>query len=108
MVLTPSLAKSFATLGPTPLTYWIGVCNFGFDIQSSLFYHIVIMSRRCFVCGKKTVIGMSVSHSMRHTKRTFMPNLQKVTILAAGKKRKEYVCTKCLKAGKIVKFAPRA
>ena len=46
---------------------------------------------------------MSVSHSNRHTKRSWLPNLQKVFILVEGKKRKEYVCTKCLKAGKIVK-----
>jgi len=61
------------------------------------------MSRRCFVCDKKPMIGMSVSHSNRHTKRSWLPNLQKVFILVEGKKRKEYVCTKCLKAGKIVK-----
>ena len=61
------------------------------------------MSRKCFVCGKKTVIGMKVSHSMRHTKRTWMPNLQNINILVKGKKQKEYVCTKCLKAGKVAK-----
>lgn len=46
---------------------------------------------------------MAVSHSNRKTKHTWLPNLQKVTILIEGKKRKEYVCTKCLKAGKVVK-----
>jgi len=61
------------------------------------------MARRCFICGKKPVVGMRVSHSMQHTKRLFMPNLQKVSILVEGKKRREYVCTKCLKAGKVVK-----
>jgi large subunit ribosomal protein L28 len=63
------------------------------------------MSKRCFVCGKKPRTGMSVSHSMRHTKRKWNPNLQKVNIRdpKTGKKRKEYVCTKCLKAGKINK-----
>lgn len=53
-------------------------------------------------------MGMSVSHSHRRTKRLWMPNLQKVTILVEGKKRKEYVCTKCLKAGKVLKFVSRA
>ncbi len=66
------------------------------------------MSRRCFVCDKKPVMGMNVSHSHRRTKRLWMPNLQKVSILVAGKKRKEYVCTKCLKAGKVVKALSRA
>ena len=36
------------------------------------------MPRVCNVTGKKTEIGMNVSHSMRHTKRTFLPNLQKL------------------------------
>lgn len=36
------------------------------------------MPRVCKVTGKKTEIGMNVSHSMRHTKRTFLPNLQKL------------------------------
>jgi large subunit ribosomal protein L28 len=61
------------------------------------------MSRKCFVCGKKPRTGMAVSHSMRHTKRKWYPNLQSVRILVEGKKRKEYVCTKCLKAGKVKK-----
>jgi len=34
------------------------------------------MPRVCTVTGKKTQVGMNVSHSMRHTKRTFKPNLQ--------------------------------
>jgi large subunit ribosomal protein L28 len=84
------------------------VSNFWFDMRRKLFYHITIMSRRCFVCAKKPVMGMSVSHSHRRTKRLWLPNLQNVTILVAGKKRKECVCTKCLKAGKVVKYAARA
>ena len=36
------------------------------------------MPRVCKVTGKKTMVGMNVSHSERHTKRTFVPNLQKL------------------------------
>ena len=36
------------------------------------------MPRICKVTGKKTQVGMNVSHSERHTKRTFLPNLQKL------------------------------
>ncbi len=36
------------------------------------------MPRVCKVTGKKTQVGMNVSHSERHTKRTFLPNLQKL------------------------------
>jgi large subunit ribosomal protein L28 len=37
------------------------------------------MSRVCELTGKKVGVGMKVSHSNRHTKRTFRPNLQEKT-----------------------------
>ena len=37
------------------------------------------------------------------TKRRFDPNLQKVRIVDAGARKRVYVCTRCLKAGKVVK-----
>ena len=37
------------------------------------------MPRVCDVTGKKTTVGMNVSHSHRRTKRTFLPNLQKLS-----------------------------
>lgn len=33
------------------------------------------MSRVCMVTGKQTVTGNKVSHSNRHTRRRFLPNL---------------------------------
>ncbi len=35
------------------------------------------MSKRCQITGKKPTAGNKVSHSMRHTKRRFLPNLFK-------------------------------
>jgi len=61
------------------------------------------MSRKCIVCGKRPKSGNNVSHSNRRTKRLWLPNLQKINILWEGKKIKDYVCTKCLKAGKVLK-----
>ena len=37
------------------------------------------------------------------TKRRFNPNLQKVRIMDASAPRRVYVCTRCLKAGKVTK-----
>ena len=37
------------------------------------------------------------------SKRRFNPNLQKVRILVGGAPKRAYVCTRCLKAGKVVK-----
>ncbi len=34
------------------------------------------MSRRCHVTGKKPSYGNAVSHSQRHTRRRWEPNLQ--------------------------------
>ena len=36
------------------------------------------MPRMCQVTGKKTQVGMNVSHSHRRSKRTFLPNLQQL------------------------------
>jgi large subunit ribosomal protein L28 len=37
------------------------------------------------------------------SKRRFNPNLQKVRIDVGGTPRREYVCTRCLKAAKVTK-----
>ena len=61
------------------------------------------MSKVCAVCGKKPGFGHNRSHSMVATKRRFNANLQKVRIDVNGAPRREYVCTRCLKAGKVLK-----
>ena len=37
------------------------------------------------------------------TKRRFDPNLQRVRILVGGTPTRAYVCTRCLRAGKVEK-----
>ena len=62
------------------------------------------MSRRCQVRGTKPEFGNNVSHSQRHTKRRWNPNIQRVKALVgdSGKTPKRLnVCTSCLKAGKV-------
>lgn len=59
------------------------------------------MARACIVCEKRTETGNNVSHSNRKTRRVFLPNLQKVRIVVNGSVRRAYVCTKCLKSGKV-------
>ncbi len=44
--------------------------------------------QRCEVTGKEKQYGHNVSFSMRHTKRTWKPNLQKKTVMIDGKKVK--------------------
>jgi large subunit ribosomal protein L28 len=63
------------------------------------------MAKVCYVCKKGPAFGHSRSHSMVATKRRFNPNLQRVRIDDSGTPRRVYVCTRCLKAGKVRKAA---
>ena len=61
------------------------------------------MAKVCYSCGKGPAFGHSRSHSMVATKRRFNPNLQRVRLVLDGKPTRDYVCTRCLKAGKVQK-----
>jgi len=61
------------------------------------------MARVCYVCGKRPRTGNNVSHAENKTRRRFLPNLQKVKIIENGTVKRVRVCTKCLKAGKVMK-----
>ena len=61
------------------------------------------VSKVCSVCGKAPSFGHHRSHSMVATKRRFNPNLQRVRVLVNGVARRVYVCTRCLKGGKVQK-----
>lgn len=59
------------------------------------------MSKFCEVCNKGTMSGNLVSHSNRKTKRTWAPNIQRVSVVQDGTTRKMNVCTRCLRSGKV-------
>jgi large subunit ribosomal protein L28 len=60
------------------------------------------MAKVCHSCAKGPAFGNNRSHSMVATRRRFNPNLQKVRIVDKnGAPRRVYVCTRCLKAGKV-------
>jgi large subunit ribosomal protein L28 len=61
------------------------------------------MSKICAICGKTPMFGNNVSHAHNITKRRFNPNLQKVRANYKGRVKKIKVCTKCIKAGHVVK-----
>jgi large subunit ribosomal protein L28 len=52
---------------------------------------------KCEVCGKGPQFGNNVSHSMRHTKRRWNVNVQRMSVSVNGVARKQYVCTQCIK-----------
>lgn len=57
------------------------------------------MSKVCQVCSKGPQVGHNVSHSVRRTKRRFLPNLteRKVFNAKTGEMEKMKLCMKCLK-----------
>ena len=59
------------------------------------------MAGKCEICEKKTSHGNNVSHSHRKTKRTWKPNIQKVRAVVNGSRKSIYVCTSCLRSGKV-------
>ncbi|MDY6821013.1 MAG: 50S ribosomal protein L28 [Deferribacterota bacterium] len=62
------------------------------------------MANRCDICGKGPRSGNTISHAHNVNKRRFMPNIHKIRVLNDnGKVVYKKVCTKCLKAGKVVK-----
>ena len=66
------------------------------------------MYKVCHSCGRGPAFGQSRSHSMIATKRRFNPNLQKVRIAEGRTPKRVYVCTRCLKAGKVTKYTVTA
>ena len=63
------------------------------------------VAANCDVCGKGPGFGHSISHSHRRTKRRWNPNIQRVRAVVAGAPKRVYVCTSCLKAGKVQRTA---
>ncbi len=56
---------------------------------------------KCAICDKKRLVSANVSHAHNVTKKYQKPNLKKVAVTLNGKPKKIWVCTKCLKAGKV-------
>lgn len=74
------------------------------------------MLKICALCGKRPLTGKKVvrkglakkkggtgSKIVRSTKRKFYPNIQKMRLLINNHPKKVYVCTRCIKKGRIQK-----
>lgn len=59
------------------------------------------MAKYCEVCGKGKVSGNIVTFSNRKIKRTWSPNVRRVRAIVNGTPKKIYVCTRCLRSGKV-------
>ncbi len=58
---------------------------------------------KCSVCGKGVTFGLKVSHSNRKTNRAWKPNIRKVKAVVGGTHKTVYVCSRCLRSGKVTR-----
>jgi len=61
------------------------------------------MPKTCEICGKGPIFGQSVSHSHKATKKKWNPNLQRVKADTKSGVQKIWVCTRCIRSGKVKK-----
>lgn len=59
------------------------------------------MATVCYICNKERLAGSKVSHSNRHSKRRWNPNIKRVKAIVNGSPKRIYVCTRCLRSGKV-------
>ena len=56
---------------------------------------------KCAVCEKSVHFGNNVSHSHRRSNKMWRSNVKSVKVKVNGGAKKMYVCTSCLKSGKV-------
>jgi len=58
---------------------------------------------KCEFCDKGVTFGIKVSHSHRRSNRTWKPNVKRVKAIVNGTPTHVYVCTRCLRSGKVTR-----
>lgn len=61
------------------------------------------MAKHCEICGKVATVGSNISHAHNVTRRRWEPNLQRVKVKQGTTTRRIWVCTRCLRSGKVTK-----
>ena len=57
---------------------------------------------RCAICDKGAHFGINVSHSHRRTNKMWKSNIKSVRVKTEnGNAKKKYVCSSCLRSGKV-------
>ena len=61
----------------------------------------VLLMAKCSICDKGAHFGIAVSHSHRRSNKMWKSNVKSVKVSVNGAARKMYVCTSCLRSGKV-------
>ena len=56
---------------------------------------------RCEICDKGAHFGIKVSHSHRRSNKMWKSNVKSVRVMTEQGAKKMYVCTSCLRSGKV-------
>ena len=56
---------------------------------------------KCAICEKGAHFGNNVSHSHRRSNKMWKSNVKSVKVKVDGVPQKMYVCTSCLRSGKV-------
>jgi large subunit ribosomal protein L28 len=56
---------------------------------------------KCAICDKSAHFGNAVSHSHRRSNKMWKANVKSVRVMIKGNAQKMYVCTSCLRSGKV-------
>ena len=56
---------------------------------------------KCVNCEKAAHFGIKVSHSHRRSNKMWKSNIKSVRVKVNGASKKMYVCTSCLRSGKV-------
>lgn len=56
---------------------------------------------RCAICDKAAHFGNNVSHSHRRTNHMWRSNIKSIRVKTDTGVHKMYVCTSCLRSGKV-------
>ena len=67
----------------------------------SLFIEGGAIMAKCSICDKGAHFGIKVSHSHRRSNKMWKSNIKSVRVKVNGASKKMYVCTSCLRSGKV-------
>ncbi|MBQ4309652.1 MAG: 50S ribosomal protein L28 [Lachnospiraceae bacterium] len=56
---------------------------------------------KCAICERGAHFGNAVSHSHRRSNKMWRTNVKSVRVTVPGGSKKMYVCTSCLKSGRV-------
>jgi len=56
---------------------------------------------KCAICEKAAHFGNNVSHSHRRSNKMWKANVKSVRVKVNGANQRMYVCTSCLRSGKV-------